>query len=789
MAEKELRRNAEFFFVFIFLSIVYNIFCMRIPDQEKRISEIMRKWLFILMIVAFILSILVLGFFQTILAQENAKTILSTNVQDVKHDITDASDENLLKLAETVKFDYEHRFQIYSSELTDNSDSVFMDYMCELYDLNDVLEVNNKGIITASSDRSFIGFDMNSGEQSAEFLCLLGDQESYVQSYGPISIDESQYRKFAGVKLAEGGFLQVSYDAARFRRDIDGDVEDVTQNRHVGQEGFIIIISENGDVVSSPYTETNGGNINDYNGVTTQQLETRLDGKPFITNILGISYICMEDKVEGYYIFAAMPRSEVLMARDFSIIVIAVLEALIFLVIFRMIYTLTKRLVIDNINEVAQSLDRIVQGDLDVVVDVRGNKEFDALSDDINQTVGTLKDHIAAEAARLDAELEYAKSIQQSALPSVFPPYPDHNEFDIHATMAPAKEVGGDFFDFELLEGNRFGFCIADVSGKGIPAALFMMRAKTLIKSFGIAGLPPEEILRRVNDELCANNSAGMFVTCWLGILDLNTGIIEYANAGHNPPLIRHGNGQFEFLRNNPNFVLAGMEGIKYRHHELKLYKDDVLFLYTDGVTEATDNGNNLFGDDRLMNTLNSITFSSMEDICEKVRHSVDMFVGTAPQFDDITMLSLIYNGSFAEDTPDVITMPAILANHNEFMAFIEQQLESMDCPMKDLMKIEVAVDEIFANVASYAYPDSSGNITAKVEKLNEPAGVRIAFSDNGIPFNPLDLPDPDTDLPVEQRSIGGLGIYMIKKSMDNVSYRYEKSKNIFTIVKYFEGR
>jgi serine phosphatase RsbU (regulator of sigma subunit) len=326
-----------------------------------------------------------------------------------------------------------------------------------------------------------------------------------------------------------------------------------------------------------------------------------------------------------------------------SVYVTVFMEIIVFAAVFVMIYFLIKILVIENIQKINKSLAEITDGNLNVTVNVRTNEEFSSLSDDINSTVITLKRYIAEAAARIDKELEFAKSIQYSALPNVFPPYPNRTEFDIFAEMITAKEVGGDFYDFYLLGKDRLAFLIADVSGKGIPAAMFMMTSKTLIKSLAETGMDVNEVFTHANEKLCENNDAGMFVTAWMGFLDLKTGFVSFANAGHNPPLVRHKNGSFEYLKSGRGFVLAGIEGTRYRKNELQLNEGDQIFLYTDGVTEATDAGNKLYGEERLLNNLNSHKDETAEALCKIIKTDIDKFVGDAPQFDDITMLCIRY--------------------------------------------------------------------------------------------------------------------------------------------------
>ena len=210
--------------------------------------------------------------------------------------------------------------------------------------------------------------------------------------------------------------------------------------------------------------------------------------------------------------------------------------------------------------------------------------------------------------------------------------------------MDTAKEVGGDFYDFYMLGEDKLAFLVADVSGKGIPAAMFMMTAKTLIKGFAEMGLEVNEVFTQSNAKLCEGNEADMFVTAWMGILDLKTGVLSYANAGHNPPALRSRDGDYAFVRSRPNLILAGMDGVQYRKHELQLRPGDELYLYTDGVTEAQNLSNELFGEQRLLSSLNEAKGMSVEEICKKVKADVDIFAGAADQFDDITMLSIKWN-------------------------------------------------------------------------------------------------------------------------------------------------
>ena len=305
-----------------------------------------------------------------------------------------------------------------------------------------------------------------------------------------------------------------------------------------------------------------------------------------------------------------------------------------------------------------------------------------------------------AERERMAVELSLAATIQENMLPNTFPPYPSRRDFDIFASMDAAKEVGGDFYDFYLLDNDRIVFLVADVSGKGIPAALFMMRAKMTIKSLAEGGADVNVILSQANERLCEGNDAGMFVTAWLGIADMRSGVLSYANAGHNPPLIRHGNGAFEYLRTRPNFVLAGMDGAPYRKHEIKLSPGDEIFLYTDGVTEAADEEQTLFGEERLLEVLNSALEESVETRCKTVKKAIDTFAGDAEQFDDITMLAIRFN-SFSDD--ESILTQADSASTERVWDFINRRTKKAELSAKIINRAQIIVDEIYSNIHQYS--------------------------------------------------------------------------------------
>ena len=252
---------------------------------------------------------------------------------------------------------------------------------------------------------------------------------------------------------------------------------------------------------------------------------------------------------------------------------------------------------------------------------------------------------VTAEKERIGTELHVAREIQKGMLPGIFPPYPERSEFDLFAVMDPAKEVGGDFYDFFLVDNDHLAMVMADVSGKGIPAALFMMVSKSILKNNAMLGKSPAEILSAANETICSNNKMQMFVTVWMGILEISTGKITAANAGHEYPAVMRAGEDFALLKDRHGFVVGGMEGMRYKEYEIDLHPGDKLFLYTDGVPEATNAAQELFGTDRMVTALNSAAEGSARDVLVNVRKSVDEFVQDAEQFDDLTMLCLDYKG------------------------------------------------------------------------------------------------------------------------------------------------
>ena len=405
---------------------------------------------------------------------------------------------------------------------------------------------------------------------------------------------------------------------------------------HVGEEGAYAIVDVTGRII-----------IGSHQGeILREELNTEIHEREgeasFVKSIFGTESLCRVSNLDGARVLLVwIPMDEVYAERNAQAYETVLAYILLFTVIYVLISLLVQNIVVGNLEKVNDSLKRITDGNLDEKVEVYESSEFASLSTDMNQMVDALKGHIEAAQKRMEQELELARNIQESALPHNFE-FPE-NDFEIYATMDPAKEVGGDFYDFFLIGNNRLVLVIADVSGKGVPASLFMMRSKTAIRGMAGTGRTPAEIFEMVNDTLCEGNDAEMFVTVWIGIIDLDTGHMTCANAGHEYPVLMRNGEQFELYKQRHSPALATIEGLPFREYELDLNPGDSLFVYTDGVPEAINEQEEDYKTDRLVEVLNQNKDLPLKDLLPAVRQDIADFVGEADQFDDITMLGFRY--------------------------------------------------------------------------------------------------------------------------------------------------
>ena len=429
---------------------------------------------------------------------------------------------------------------------------------------------------------------------------------------------------------------------------------------------------------------------------------------------------------------------------------------------------------IDTLTELANT---IREGNLNTKIKIEKPEEFARLADTFNKMTQDIK-NITKDRERIESELSLAKAIQESSLPNIFPPFPDNKEFDIFAGMEAAKEVGGDFYDFYFIDDTHLMFLIADVSGKGVPAALFMMTTKTLINYIALSGCAPDEMMAKINQKIYDNNKHGFFVTMLAGILDTKTGELNFVNCGHNPPLIKKSDGTTEYLKLNPNIVLGVFNEAKFEINTTKLSKDDTMILYTDGVTEAMNSADELFGEERLLNAVKTTTTNDIQKLRAGIKEKIKEFTENMPQSDDMTMLLLKFNGQ--ETNKESYRNNASISTYPEYLNWLQNICKKLNITPDLQYKLDLISEEMYANISNYAYPNKDGFINITIEKTKN--GVTIEFTDEGQPFDPLAKPDPNTtDFP-DDRKPGGFGIFIVKNYSKSINYEYKDNKNILTV-------
>ena len=478
------------------------------------------------------------------------------------------------------------------------------------------------------------------------------------------------------------------------------------------------------------------------------------------------------------------------------------------------------------LKKLALAANKLACGDFDAEIpETRGRDEVAQFAFAFSNMRMSLKEYIGKQKDldRIERELELSKSIQLGILPKDEDEEQSRDDrHELAPFLLPAKEVGGDFYDFFKLDNEHLCVMVGDVSGKGVPAALFMMVSRILLRTMVKDMNSVADAFNSANFGLARRNKSDMFVTVWMGIVDLRTGHVEYASAGHNPPVVRHSDGSIDFVQCKPGLVMAAMEDTVYKTHSFDLKPGDMLFLYTDGVVEATNARDELFGEQRLVDALHKGENLNASETCALVKKELDEFVAGSPQFDDITMLSLKFNGdakpvwerfektvgvaengqselkSFVEgifppmDGSMKVRMQnaweryekivdVVPENQDVLTSFVEEILSPMEGSMKSQMQINIAIDEIYSNIVKFS---GATSVTLVVEVRKATLTAKLTFIDDGSPYDPLKNKDPDVSLSAEEREIGGLGIFIVKKTMDSVSYRRNGDKNELVITK-----
>ena len=383
--------------------------------------------------------------------------------------------------------------------------------------------------------------------------------------------------------------------------------------------------------------------------------------------------------------------------------------------------------------------------------------------------------------SRIEGELKVASGIQMSMIPKIFPPYPERGDVDMFAAVVPAKEVGGDLYDFYIREEKLF-FCIGDVSGKGVPASLVMAVSRSLFRTVSAHEKSPQRMVTTMNESMSDMNEANMFVTFFCGVLDLKNGHLRYCNAGHNAPILVGPGGNFE-LKVDANLPLGVISGMSFSEQETDLVTGTGLFLYTDGLNEAENTEHELFGEERMLASLNG-SLNSHEQI-KTMTEAVEAFVGSAPQSDDLTMLYIRFmNDQISEETERHLILHNDIQQIPQLAEFVETVADVAHLDVGLTMSLNLALEEAVSNVIMYAYPKGSDGLV-DIEAIVRRDELEFIISDNGTPFDPTAAPEADVSLDVEDRPIGGLGIFLVRNIMDEVKYtRSDDGKNILSMTK-----
>ena len=626
------------------------------------------------------------------------------------------------------------------------------------YDIDEMCIVDRTGRIVATNDPDSRGVDMNAKDVTRPFAALTNGVTQVVSQPFRRHAYSNSRRKYLGVPFPNGdGYIQIGLDESRMDKLISSQLTFLFDAKVEDTLCYICADAKTGALISKQLED---GDAQTLDGIGFDAAKALRAGEPlsdvqgeeadttFKLTLSGRRVFCRSFVVGGYRFFMIEPEDEFFGTRNTIVATMAVLLAL------------------------------VLGGFAFLIVRISGDAE-------------RLKAFYAAEEEAREKDMEIAKSIQSSALPV---PLGANPYFRMSASMTPARDVGGDFYDFFMLDQTHLAFMVADVSGKGVTAALYMMTAKTLLKDAFLATRDPAAAFTRVNAELCRNNTANMFLTAWGGVLDLETGLVTFANAGHNPPVkVESGKSSYVATKSGP--VLAFLDGVEYKSSTMELDPGEAVFLYTDGVTEALDSKGEFFGEERLINSIEAVAEPNPKSLCNVVRMAVAAFAEGVPQADDLTVLAVEY---VARPRRFVRTFPPTQEGISSASDWLDgvvsgslgHKAEGREpggvCLAPEafgpfMSSLHIILDEICSNVVKHS---KASGFEVEVELLADPAGVKLIFIDDGEPYDPLSHKDPDTSIPIAERAIGGLGIMMVKKMADSITYERVHDRNYLTVKK-----
>ena len=703
-------------------------------DEERpakpEISQMIQAGMLVVVLVGFVASTA----FNFAVHQNNTlydtQDALKLEIADVENDILDASNDML------------QSFTMLAASQFHSAASASLDSLAEFardFGIEEISIIDSDGIIVVSNDQSLVGNDVRSRQGLDDFTSKIaeGDStevDSYVGDYKPMADDRSEWRKYAYQRI-DDGYIMVGCDLYNFMDNLRNNIKSAVLNRHIGRSGFLLVVDDNGTVIGTRRDIVLSDA--DVTAIMTASKSVS-DGSLYRVTFGGTDYFGVKEVVEGLSVHAFMDATEAMRGRDLAVLVTSFIEVIVFATLFAAIYVIVKRLVVSSIWKVNGTLDQITSGDLDAKVNVRNSADFDSLSDYINRTVDALHDAIDAESARIERDLATAKAIQESALPSTFPPFPDIDSFDIYASMKAACEVGGDFYDFFLVDDHTLGFLIADVSGKGIPASLFMMAAKSELATRMTSGMNLADAVRSANWSLCQGNDAGMFVTVWAATLDYKTGELTFVNAGHNPPLLRH-DGKWSWITDRCGLFLGTFETAKYRTKTIMLSPTDELLLYTDGVNEAFSVDEEEYGNDRLEAFVANHADMHPHILVDALRSDVQRWAKGAEQSDDITIMCLEYD--VAPEITGTLTVNATNEGREELRYRLTRKLSHLQCPLEVQRIIDAALTTHFDDACRLAYAsfEEVGTVQMSYVFGSDSRSVVVGLTDWGAPFDPAE--------------------------------------------------
>lgn len=609
-------------------------------------------------------------------------------------------------------------------------------------------------------------------------------------------------------------FYKKSGNERNFRGIVTVDIslewlDEIVSSIKIFEHGYAFLLSQNGTVITHPndnfemhqtiFSLVEERNIPQLRQVGRNMIKGEsgfIEYTSIYTDKEGFMYYTPL-KASGWSLAVLIPKEELLAdlyALNKRLLTIGVIGIIILL----MLIVATSHRITNPLRKLVKVTDNIGKGNFDVILPpVRGqdeiaklNSSITAMQRELKTYVRNLKDTTAAK-EKIESELKIAHDIQQGIIPKIFPPFPERDDVDLYAILDPARDVGGDLYDFFFLDNFRLCFAVGDVSGKGVPASLFMAITRTLLRAKASIDLPVNEIVKSMNVELCQGNENSMFVTFFLGIIDLKTGVVNFCNAGHNLPYILRNNCKVETIEGTHGTPLGIFEDMDYKSGQMKLRNMDTLFTYTDGVPEAMDIDNNLFSDEKLKSLLVNFCNANPIDVTTAIVNEVKEFTGEAEQSDDITILSLTY---FTDkkmkkkiDDGRELVLKNDISELGNLKKYVDELAIDWKLDQKIAMNINLVLEEVLTNIIFYGYKDKQQHqIFIKFIKKDEELDVRI--TDDAEPFNPLEAPLPDDlDKPADDRHIGGLGIHLMKNIMDDYSYKRENDKNILVLMKKIE--